>query len=314
MCVIIKSKCLETYDEKKVGKCMIYSMTGYGKCEIEENARKISVEISAVNHRYLDLNIRMPRMLMHLEDQVRGIIKQEVARGKLEVSIMCHSSAKEDLEVNVNEALGSAYLEGVRHFGSKFNLEDDLRLSHLIGVSDLVTIQKQAGNLEAVGETIEKALRQALKAFLEMRQKEGQALKEDILSKNEGLRALLAAVNMRSPFVVTHYRERLKSRLEQLLGDGMNIDESRLAMEVALLADKSAIDEEITRLSSHFNQLEDILTMGGPVGRKLDFLMQEMNREANTIGSKANDYEITKVVVSLKTEIEKIREQVQNLE
>ena len=293
---------------------MIYSMTGYGKYEIEENARKITVEISAVNHRYLDLNIRMPRMLMHLEDRVRSIIKEEVARGKLEVSIMCHSSAKEDLEVNINEALGQAYLEGVRSLGSKFSLEDDLKLSHLIGVSDLVVIQKQAGNLEAVGETIEKALREALKAFLEMRGKEGQTLKEDILSKNTGLSKLLQEVNNRSPFVVENYRERLKNRLDQLLGDGMNIDESRLAMEVAILADKSAIDEEITRLGSHFNQLEEILQAGGPVGRKLDFLMQEMNREANTIGSKANDYEITKVVVSLKTEIEKIREQVQNLE
>ena len=293
---------------------MIYSMTGYGKYEIEENARKITVEISAVNHRYLDLNIRMPRMLMHLEDRVRSIIKEEVARGKLEVSIMCHSSAKEDLEVNINEALGQAYLEGVRSLGSKFSLEDDLKLSHLIGVSDLVVIQKQAGNLEAVGETIEKALREALKAFLEMRGKEGQTLKEDILSKNTGLSKLLQEVNNRSPFVVENYRERLKNRLDQLLGDGMNIDESRLAMEVAILADKSAIDEEITRLGSHFNQLEEILQAGGPVGRKLDFLMQEMNREANTIGSKANDYEITKVVVSLKTDIEKIREQVQNLE
>ena len=293
---------------------MIYSMTGYGKYEIEENARKITVEISAVNHRYLDLNIRMPRMLMHLEDRVRSIIKEEVARGKLEVSIMCHSSAKEDLEVNVNEALGQAYLEGVRSLGTKFSLEDDLKLSHLMEVSDLVTIQKQTGNLEAVGETIEKTLREALKAFLEMRGKEGQTLKEDILSKNTGLRKLLQEVNNRSPFVVDNYRERLKNRLDQLLGDGMNIDESRLAMEVAILADKSAIDEEITRLGSHFNQLEEILQEGGPVGRKLDFLMQEMNREANTIGSKANDYEITKVVVSLKTEIEKIREQVQNLE
>ena len=293
---------------------MIYSMTGYGKYEIEEHARKITVEISAVNHRYLDLNIRMPRMLMHLEDRVRSIIKEEVARGKLEVSIMCHSSAKEDLEVNINEALGQAYLEGVRSLGSKFSLEDDLKLSHLIGVSDLVTIQKQAGNLEAVGEIIEKALREALKAFLDMRGKEGQTLKEDILSKNTGLRKLLQEVNNRSPFVVENYRERLNNRLDQLLGDGMNIDESRLAMEVAILADKSAIDEEITRLGSHFNQLEEILQAGGPVGRKLDFLMQEMNREANTIGSKANDYEITKVVVSLKTEIEKIREQVQNLE
>lgn len=293
---------------------MIYSMTGYGRCEVEENARKVSVEISAVNHRYLDLNIRMPRMLMHLEENVRNVIKNEVARGKIEVSIMCHSSAKEDLEVTVNEALGQAYLGGIRQLGATFHLEDDLKLSDLLGVNDLITIQKQAGNLEAVSETIEKALKGALQIFLEMRGKEGTVLQQDILCKNEGLKVLLAEINQRSPLVVECYRQRLQSRLEQLLGDGMNIDESRLAMEVAIFADKCAIDEEVTRLGSHFGQLESILKEGGIVGRKLDFLMQEMNREANTIGSKANDYEITKVVVALKTEIEKMREQVQNLE
>ncbi len=299
---------------KKVGKCMIYSMTGYGRCEIEENARKVSVEISAVNHRYLDLNIRIPRMLMHLEENVRNTIKNKVARGKVEISIMCHSTAKEDLEVTVNEALAQAYLEGVRHLGETFQLEDDLKLSHLLAVNDLVNIQKQAGNLETVSGTIEKALEGALETFLEMRSKEGTALCQDILGKNEGLRVLLDEINQRSPLVVAHYSQRLQSRLQQLLGDGTNIDESRLAMEVAVFADKCSIDEEVTRLSSHFEQLESILREGGIVGRKLDFLMQEMNREANTIGSKANDYEITKVVVALKTEIEKIREQVQNLE
>lgn len=293
---------------------MIYSMTGYGRCEIEENERKVSVEISAVNHRYLDLNIRMPRMLMHLEEQVRSRIKNKVARGKIEVSILCHSTAKEDLEVMINESLGEAYLEGVRHLGETFHLEDDLKLSHLLAINDLVTIQKQAGNLETIGETIEKALEGALDAFIEMRSKEGTTLCQDILSKNEGLRVLLDEINQRSPLIVDSYRQRLKSRLEQLLGEDTHIDDSRLAMEVAVFADKCSIDEEVTRLSSHFKQLEGILKEGGVVGRKLDFLMQEMNREANTIGSKANDYEITKVVVTLKTEIEKIREQVQNLE
>lgn len=299
---------------QKVGKCMIYSMTGYGRCEIEENERKVSVEISAVNHRYLDLNIRMPRMLMHLEEQVRSRIKDKVARGKIEVSILCHSTAKEDLEVVINESLGTAYLEGVRHLGETFELEDDLKLSHLLAINDLVTIQKQAGNLETIGETIDKALEGALDAFVEMRSKEGAALCQDILCKNEGLSVLLEEINQRSPLVVSAYRQRLHSRLEQLLGEETHIDESRLEVEVAVFADKCAIDEEVTRLSSHFNQLESILKEGGVVGRKLDFLMQEMNREANTIGSKANDYEITKVVVTLKTEIEKIREQVQNLE
>lgn len=293
---------------------MIYSMTGYGRCEVEENNRKVSVEVSAVNHRYLDLNIRMPRMLMYLEDDVRRKMKDKVTRGKIEINIQCHSTAKEDLEVIVNEALGAAYLEGIRHLGETFSLEDDVKLSHLLGVNDLITIQKQVSHVETVSETIEKALEGALDAFIEMRSKEGTALCQDILDKNEGLRELLNQINQRSPLVTSSYQQRLKSRLDQLLGETTPVDESRLAMEVAMFADKCAIDEEVTRLNSHFEQLESILKEGGVVGRKLDFLMQEMNREANTIGSKANDYEITKIVVTLKTEIEKIREQVQNLE
>lgn len=297
----------------KVGKSMIYSMTGYGRYEIEANERKVLVEISSVNHRYLDLNIRIPRLLMHYEDQARKMIKERLTRGKVEVVISTHSVAKEDLEIVVNESLGEAYLEGLRMLGNKFGLVDDLKLSALMNMSDLVSIQKKTANQEAVDAQIEIALQGALDAFVKMRQKEGEALKQDILQKCKALTEMVSAIESRSPKVVIQYKERLEARLCQLL-DEVPIDENRIAAEIALFADKCAVDEEITRLKSHIIQLQDILEEGQVVGRKLDFLIQEMNWEANTIGSKANDYEITKIVVALKTEIEKIREQVQNIE
>lgn len=292
---------------------MIYSMTGYGRYELEANERKVVVEISSVNHRYLDLNIRMPRLMMQYEDGIRKLVKDKLTRGKVELSITTQSVAKEDLEVVVNEALGEAYLEGLRSLGRKFELEDDLKLSALMSVNDLVSIQKKASHSEALETQMEAAVCGALEAFIQMRQREGEALKKDILGKCETLLEMVTAIEARSPLVVTQYKERLEARMAQLL-DEVPVDENRLVTEIALFADKCAIDEEVTRLRSHIKQLQDILEEGQVVGRKLDFLMQEMNREANTIGSKANDYEITKTVVALKTEIEKIREQVQNIE
>lgn len=297
----------------KVGKSMISSMTGYGRCEIEEKERKVLVEISSVNHRYLDLNIRMPRLLMQFEDEVRKLLKQKLARGKVDISITYQSTSKEDLEVEVNKALGEAYLQGLRDLGKAFGLQDDIKLSALMNVDELITLQKKTSDEGAVRETILKAINGALDILIQMRHKEGEALKQDLLQKNEMLRKLVKSIELRSPEVVSHYQVRLQNRVEQLLQEAP-IDETRIAAEVALFADKCAIDEEVTRLLSHIQQLEDILKTGNVVGRQLDFLMQEMNREANTIGSKANDYEITKLVVALKTEIEKIREQVQNIE
>lgn len=297
----------------KVGKTMISSMTGYGRCEIEENERKVLVEVSSVNHRYLDLNIRVPRLLMQLEEEIRKILKKNLARGKVEVSITYQTTSKEDLEVVVDTALGSAYLEGLRQMGHQFGLEDDLKLSTLMNLNELITFQKKATDEQAIAQTVFKAVNGAIDAFKQMRLTEGEALKQDILMKCHTLSEMVQAIELRSPQVVTHYQERLKNRLGQLL-EAIPVDEARIASEIALFADKCAIDEELTRLKSHIKQLEEILTQGGIVGRKLDFLMQEMNREANTIGSKANDYEITKMVVALKTEMEKIREQVQNIE
>lgn len=293
---------------------MIYSMTGYGRCETQEHERKVIVEMNAVNHRYCDLNIRLPKTLIPLEDKLRNLLKGSLTRGKIEVNVTYYSMAKEDLEVIINEALATEYVKGLRKLGNLVQVEDDLTLKDLMHISDVISIQKKAGDLESIEETLLKAVEGALQDLLSMRLKEGEALKEDILAKTFVLEEYLGCIEVQSPQVVLNYKAKLENRLATLLEDSSMIDQSRLAMEVALFADKCAIDEEITRFKSHITQLRMILNEGGVVGRKLDFLMQEMNREVNTMGSKANDYEITKNVVALKNEIEKIREQVQNLE
>ncbi len=293
---------------------MIYSMTGYGRCEIEEHERKVIVEMNAINHRYCDLNIRLPKTLSVIEDKIRSLLKTSLTRGKIEVNISYVSMAKEDLEVIVNEALATEFIEGLRKLGDTLKLEDNLTLKDLMNINDIMSIQKKAGDLESIESTVLRCTEGALKDLLGMRLKEGEALKADILNKTVLLEKHLACIEMQSPQVVLNYKTKLENRLAMLLEEGSSVDQSRLAMEVALFADKCAIDEEITRFKSHTAQLRMILNEGGVVGRKLDFLMQEMNREVNTMGSKANDYEITRNVVELKNEIEKIREQVQNLE
>ena len=293
---------------------MIYSMTGYGRYEIEENERKIVVEMNAINHRYCDLNIRLPKTLSALEENIRKSLKEKLTRGKIEINISYYSMAQEDLEVIVNEALATSYIEGLRQIGNHLNLEDNLTLKDLMQLSDVISIQKKAGDLECIEEILFKAIQGALQELLAMRGKEGEALKQDILNKSILLEQYLTSIEEQSPKVVLNYKAKLEARLATLLESNDVIDQSRLATEVAIFADKCAIDEEITRFKSHIMQLRMILNEGGVVGRKLDFLMQEMNREVNTMGSKANDYEITRYVVELKNEIEKIREQVQNLE
>ena len=292
---------------------MLYSMTGYGRHELEENNRKISVEISTVNHRYCDINIRMPRTLIALEENVRKLIKTHITRGKVEVNIYCYSLSEDDVEVVVNENVCSAYLEALRNIGIKYQLEDNLTLSDIVKMSDIMTVQKKANDMEAVWNGIEKASLEALKELMAMREKEGEALKNDLLQKADTVLTLVEEVEKLSPLVVAEYKKKLEDRLAVLLGD-VPVDEHKVAMEVAIFADKCAIDEEITRLRSHVVQLKHILEEENAVGRKLDFLMQELNREANTIASKSNDASITKYAVTLKTEIEKMREQIQNIE
>ncbi len=292
---------------------MIYSMTGYGRCETEENHRKVTVEISAINHRYLDINIRMPKILAHFEDELRKIVKQKIARGKLDINIYYQSTAEEDIEIMINENLCKAYVDGFTKIADIFGVENDMKLSHLMQMGDLLIIQKKSGDNDEVSVVLKKALESALEELQVMRHREGEALKTDIFQKVKDLSQLIEAISSRSYLIVDEYKKKLEARIAVLL-ENIAVDPSRMATEVAFFADKCAVDEELTRLKSHIKQLVNILEEDGVVGRKLDFLMQEINREANTIGSKANDYAITKHVVSLKTEVEKIREQVQNLE
>ena len=292
---------------------MIKSMTGYGRYEIEEKERKVNVEISTVNHRYCDLSIRMPKALTHLEDEIRKCIKQFIARGKVEVSIYITSMSADDVEVVVNEPACTAYIEALRKIGTKLGLNDNIGMAEVMRLNDVITIQKKQADLEVIWPMIDQALRQALTQLVAMREKEGMILKNDLLEKADNMLRLVGELEHLSVEVVNTYKLKLEERISRLLEE-IPVDKTRLAMEVALFADRAAIDEELTRLKSHVGQLKMILEEESSIGRKLDFLMQEMNREANTIASKAGDYTITSYAVELKSEIEKIREQIQNIE
>ena len=292
---------------------MIKSMTGYGRYEIEEKERKVNVEISTVNHRYCDLSIRMPKALTHLEDEIRKCIKQFIARGKVEVSIYITSMSADDVEVVVNEPACTAYIEALRKIGAKLGLNDNIGMAEVMRLNDVITIQKKQADLEVIWPMIDQALRQALTQLVAMREKEGMILKKDLLEKADNMLRLVGELEHLSVEVVNTYKLKLEERISRLLEE-IPVDETRLAMEVALFADRAAIDEELTRLKSHVGQLKMILEEESSIGRNLDFLMQEMNREANTIASKAGDYTITSYAVELKSEIEKIREQIQNIE
>lgn len=292
---------------------MIRSMTGYGRCDVEAHERKVHVEISSVNHRYCDIAVRMPRTLAHLEETIKKCVKEKISRGKIEVNLYYTSASEDDIEVVVNEQLCGAYVKALRALGEKYKLQDNMSMTDMMSLGDVVTLQKKVGDEQNLSELVESSVQGALEELLAMREKEGEALKKDILEKSRGVLTIVQKVEEISYLVVKAYRTKLKERLEKLL-DQVPVDEARLATEVAMFADRCAIDEELTRLKSHVKQLEHILIEGGSVGRKLDFLMQEMNREANTIASKANDYTITTYAVELKTEIEKIREQIQNIE
>ena len=292
---------------------MIKSMTGYGRYEIEEQERKVNIEISTVNHRYCDISIRMPKTLMYLEDDMRKCIKQFIARGKVEVSVYITSMSADDVEVVVNEPVCTSYIEALRKIGTKLGLQDNIGMAEVMRLNDAITIQKKQADIEVIGPMIDQALQQALMQLIAMREKEGTILKKDLLDKADKILSLVNELEKLSTQTVQTYKEKLEERIGKLLGE-VPVDEMRLAMEVALFADRSAIDEELTRLKSHIVQLKMILEEEISIGRKLDFLMQEMNREANTIASKAGDYTITSYAVELKSEIEKIREQIQNIE
>ena len=295
---------------------MIQSMTGYGKGECVLYNRRFSVEIKSVNHRYKDITIKLPRVMNAYEDKMRAILTESISRGKTDVYVNYETFSQDDIKVTLNEALADAYIERLNAMDDRYALGEVPSLALLARFPDVLSVEKNADTDETAAEmweALENALRMAVERFVAMRSREGEALKADILKKTEQIRNLVANIKERSPLIAQEYRDKLIARVQEALGDS-NIDESRLILEVTIFADRSCVDEELTRLDSHLSQMGSILNESEPIGRKLDFLVQEMNREINTIGSKSNDLEITRLVVDAKSEIEKIREQVQNIE
>ena len=295
---------------------MVKSMTGYGRGERAfDGGLQITVELRSVNNRYLDCAVKLPRAYIFAEDAMKGMIQRAVARGKVDVFVTIVRSGGDDLVVTVNEALAKSYaaaLERLRELGGS-GAKKRWSAADLARFPDVLTVEKREEDLDEMKERLLAVLELALADFNAMREAEGGRLEADILGRADTIQRLLAEVEERSPQTVADYRARLEAKMREVL-QNTQIDEARLLTEAAIFADKVAVDEETVRLHSHLGQLRELLATGGAVGRKLDFLIQEFNREANTIGSKCNDIEITRRVVDMKAEIEKIREQVQNLE
>nr|WP_288555288.1 YicC/YloC family endoribonuclease [uncultured Mediterraneibacter sp.] len=292
---------------------MIKSMTGFGRCELVRDSRKFTVELKSVNHRYLDVNIRMPKKLNFFESSIRSLLKQYAARGKVDLFISYEDSAQNQVSLKYNEALAAEYLDCFRKMEEQFGLENDIRVSALSRYPEVITMEEQAVDEEELWSLLKETLEGAFTQFVETRITEGENLKKDLLGKLDGILEDVEAIEKRSPEIVKEYREKLEEKVQELLGD-TQIDENRLATEIVLFADKICTDEELVRLRSHVLHMKATLDEESGIGRKLDFIAQEMNREANTILSKANDLDVSNHAINLKTEIEKIREQIQNIE
>ena len=292
---------------------MIRSMTGYGRAEKTIDGREITVEMRAVNNRYLDLNVKLPRMCGFAEDAVKAAVKKSVARGKMDVFITVNVTADESMRISLNKPVLEGYLAALGSIAADYGVRDDVSVMSLARLPDVFVVEKQEEDEQKLTDNILSVVQEALEKFNAMREKEGMAMEQDLRSRAKTVLSLVEKVEARSPITLAEYRARLTQKMQDVLGQ-TNIDESRILQEAAVYADKIAVDEETVRLRSHLNQLEQMLTNGGAIGRKLDFLLQEFNREANTIGSKGNDLEQARTVVELKAELEKIREQTQNIE
>ena len=292
---------------------MIRSMTGYGRAVQTIDGREITVEMRAVNNRYLDLNVKLPRMYAFAEDAVKSAVKAQIARGKLDVFITVGGAVDESLQISLNKPVLEGYLSALRTIASEYDVRDDISVMALSRLPDVFTVEKQETDEQKLTADLLSVVNEAVAKFNAMREKEGQAMEADLRSRAKTVLALVEKVEARSPVTLAEYRARLTEKMQEVL-DTTNIDEGRILQEAAVYADKIAVDEETVRLRSHLSQLDQMLTAGGAIGRKLDFLLQEFNREANTIGSKGNDLEQARTVVELKAELEKIREQTQNIE
>lgn len=292
---------------------MIKSMTGFGRCENLQGDRKFTVEMKAVNHRYFDVSIKMPKKLSFFESAIRSLLKEYIQRGKVDVFITYEDFAEENVSLKYNEGIAAEYLKYYRQMAQTFGLEDNVKVTDLARCPEVLTMEEQTADEKEIWAVLEKALRGASEQFVETRIREGEALKSDIFDKLDGMLKDVDAIEARFPQIMAAYREKLTNKVTELLADAQ-IEESRLATEVILFADKICTDEETVRLRSHIEGMRAALKDGGSIGRKLDFIAQEMNREANTILSKANDLETSNLAINLKTEIEKVREQIQNIE
>lgn len=292
---------------------MIKSMTGFGRCEIAETDRKITVEMKAVNHRYLDINIKMPKKLNFFESAIRGLLKQYIQRGKVDIFITYEDFTENNVCIKYNKDIAAEYMKYLNQMAEEFSLDNDIRVSSLSRYPEVFSMEEQTMDEEELWKLLEKAIAGASKAFVETRIIEGGHLCNDLIEKLDGMLAHVQYISERSPQIVAEYKQKLGEKVKELLEDA-KIDENRLLMEVTVFADKVCVDEEIVRLQSHIETTKQTLLAGGSIGRKLDFIAQEMNREANTILSKANDLDISNRAIELKTEIEKVREQIQNIE
>ncbi len=292
---------------------MIRSMTGFGRAQAAVEGYNITVEIKSVNNRYFDFYAKMPRTFSFLEEKVKSLLSTEISRGKVECSIQIETTADESVIVSVNEPLAKGYVNAVEELAEKFALKNDLTALSVARFSDVLSITKAPVDEEALWDKVQSVVKDALDSFISMRETEGERLKADVLSRADTIISNVAYIEERSPETVKQYSEKLLERMKNVLGD-TQIDEARILTEAAIYADKIAVAEETVRLRSHIDQLHTLLSADEAVGRKLDFLVQEINREANTIGSKAQDVDIARRVIDIKAEVEKIREQIQNIE
>lgn len=298
---------------KGVNLKMIKSMTGYGRFKQTFAQRDILVEIKSVNHRYYEFNARVPRTMGYIEEPLKNLIGTKVCRGKVEVNVSVFNHEGVKANVSINKQLAKSYVDAIKETCRELHLINYTNSSDLISLPDIFTVEKIEENQEEIISQVLQTAQTALDDFVTTREKEGKRLGEDLLAKLENVEKLTKTVEQKQPEILEDYKQRLLKRISETLED-KNIEQSRILTEVAIFADKVAVDEEVVRLASHISQLKELISEGEAIGRKLDFIVQECNREVNTIGSKSQDLEVTKTVVELKSEIEKIREQIQNIE
>ena len=292
---------------------MIKSMTGFGRGSYTKEGREYLIEIKTVNHRYSDISVRISRTYSYLEPKIREILSKKVVRGKIDVNVWVEDYGTSGRNVLLDEGLSDLYIDALNKIKQKYDISEEISLSLVSRFPDILKLKKEDDDEDMIWNEMKTALDQAIDSLIQMREKEGYQLKIDILEKSSNLDRYITGIESRAPHVVIDYKTKLQNRIKDIIGNAQ-LDEGRLEIEVALFADRCSIEEEITQFKSHIKQLNQIVEINEPIGRKLDFLIQEFNREINTIGSKANDLEITKIVVEAKSEIEKIREQIQNIE